>query len=384
MVLSKIKQVFTGKAAVLNLKQTLSPRVVQDLKKRSYAGIFIYTLALGVVVFADGFYFRHPVFSKIFLVAMTGICLLRLILGLTDNWLAVKAKRLNRILFLSGVVFTALIWGAGFGRMMALPDEANAQLLMVTATVGICSGGCVAFSPHLWLVFSYNAFIIWPGILGMSFMAARLPLVILLIIFFIYMVFISIRGNSEYLTALENEALLKQKTRDFEKLSNLDGLTGIYNRRYFDTALEVAWQEAVRNQHRLALVLCDIDYFKQVNDNFGHPAGDEYLRAMANTLNQVFRRQTDITARYGGEEFVVLMPNALSDTAFILAQRFKREIESTRLLFEARTIQATVSIGVSELVPDRGQDMRTLVSRADAMLYKAKNNGRNRVEVFAA
>jgi len=376
--------VFSGKAAVLNLKQTLSPRVIQDLKKRSYAGIFIYTIALGVVVFADGFYFRHPIFSKVFLTLMTGICMFRLVLGFMDNWLQARAERLNHYLFLGGVVLTALIWGCGFGRMIVMPDEANTLILMVAATVGICSGGCVAFCPHLWLVLSYNFLLLWPGILWMSFLSIQLPLVSLLLIFFIYMVFISLRGNSEYLTGIENEALLKQKTWDLEKLSNLDGLTGIYNRRYFDTALEVAWQEAIRNQHRLALVLCDIDYFKQVNDDFGHQAGDEYLKSFAHTLNQVFQRQTDIAARYGGEEFVVLIPNASPGTALALAQRFKRQIGATRLFFEGQMIQATVSIGVSELVPDRDQNNTTLVSRADAMLYEAKNKGRNRVEVFAA
>jgi diguanylate cyclase (GGDEF)-like protein len=369
--------------AVAYLKQTFAPRVVADLKKRSVVGIFIYPIALSVVLFSGGFYFRHLVFSRWFLVLILGVCLFRLIYILIDSRIPAQWNQISQIFFIIGVTLAPLIWGLGFAQMMVLPGEVNTQLLMVTCTIGICSGGGTAFSPNLWLALCFNAFMLWPGILSMALNSVNLPLVVLILIFFTYVFLMSFRANSEYLLALESEALLEQKTKDLEKISHVDGLTGIYNRRYFDTALEIAWQDAVRNKSRLALVICDIDDFKQVNDDFGHLAGDEYLRTIAYTLNQVFKRQTDIVARYGGEEFVVLITQARPGTAVELAETFRQAIESTQVEFESSTIQTTVSLGIAEILPEPGRKKETLISRADIMLYQAKNKGKNRSEVSA-
>ena len=366
------------------LKQALSERVVRDLKKRSFAGIFIYPIALAVVLFADGYYFRHPASSERFFLLVTGISMARLVLGILDNWIGRRVPWLGAALFLGGICLTALIWGVGFGKLMIQPGEMNSQLLIVACTMGICAGGCVAFSPYLWLSLAYNLLILWPGILAMAVLAVNFPLLVLLLMFSIYMAAMSFQANAEYRTALENERLLRQKTRDLEKISNQDGLTGIYNRRFLDAALEVAWQDGLRNQRCMALVICDIDHFKGVNDTFGHPAGDEYLKTVARIMNQVFKRQTDICARFGGEEFVALVPDTVPGVARSLAEQLRKRIEETRLTFESSIIRTTVSVGVAELFPGPGQEKDLLIARADAMLYQAKQNGRNRTEVFAA
>ncbi|WDP83805.1 MAG: GGDEF domain-containing protein [Desulfobacter sp.] len=207
-------------------------------------------------------------------------------------------------------------------------------------------------------------------------------MLVLLCMFSAYMAFMSIRGNTEYHTALKNEALLEQETKGLEKISNSDGLTGLYNRRYFDTALEIQWQEAMRNKSRLSLMIADIDSFKQVNDRFGHLCGDEYLKMISHILGQVFRRKTDIIARFGGEEFVVLMSDLPPGAAHGLAEDFRQKIERSELTFESKTVQTTVSMGVAQVLPCKGQQMQTLISRADTMLYKAKEKGRNRVEIY--
>ncbi len=365
-----------------NLKQKLSPRVVKDLKKRSFVGIFIYTVALCVVLFADGYYFRHPAFSNQFLALITGICLLRLVHRLVDLWVPPRLEMANTFLFLAGLALTALIWGIGSAAFMAQPGEVNIQLLMLVCTIGICSGGCTAYSPSLLLALVFNFFILWPGIFSFFVQGTNVPLAILFIMFSTYMALMSIRVNAEYWIALENEALLEQKSKDLEKLSNMDGLTGLYNRRYFDTALEVNWQAAVRNKTRLALIICDIDFFKKVNDKFGHLAGDEYLRTIARSLNQVFKRKTDIVARFGGEEFVILISDAQKEGSVHLAEAFRQQMEETRLQFESHTIKATVSLGLAEIMPGPGQERDTLIAQADAMLYEAKHKGRNRVMVY--
>ncbi|HCY84657.1 MAG TPA: hypothetical protein DHV36_05930 [Desulfobacteraceae bacterium] len=365
-----------------NLKQDISPRVLDDLKKRSLAGVFTYTIALCVVLFPDGYYYRNPQMSNWFLWLITGICVLRLIQLFIESKFISRPTRLNTCLFWVGVVVTGLIWGVLSAIVMVQPGEENVKLMMLVCTIGICSGGCSAFSPDLRLALVFNVFILWPSIFALATVTENFPLVSLLVMFSTYMAFMSSRQNTEYWTALNNETLLKEKTRDLEKLSNMDGLTGLYNRRFFDTAFKLAWQRALRNRQRLSLIICDIDYFKQVNDAHGHQAGDEFLRTMAHTLTQVFKRQTDIVARYGGEEFVVLIEDAGDGRAVELSERFRRQMADNRVRFEARTIRATVSLGVAEEVPAADTQRESLLARADAMLYKAKQSGRNRVAVY--
>lgn len=362
-----------------NLKQTLSPRVMQDLKKRSFAGILIYTVALCVVLFADSYYFRYPEASNRFIWLITGICFIRLVHQITGSRIQAWLPGADSLIFLTGIVLTALVWGVQSGIFMAQPGEENAKMLMVICTIGICAGGCSAYSPCLPLAHVFNFLILWPAVLSLALTSENTSLVILFIMFSAYMAAMSARQNAEYWTALDNEALLEEKSRDLEKLSNMDGLTGLYNRRFFDTAYKLGWQRAIRRRHRLSLILCDIDHFKRVNDDHGHMAGDEYLRTMAHVLTQVFRRQTDIVARFGGEEFVVLIEDAGPGTAEELAENFRRQMADVQVQFESQIIQATVSLGVAEMAPRAGHRREKLLARADAMLYQAKQSGRNRV-----
>lgn len=364
-------------------RQRLSHRIIQDLKKRSLAGIIVHPIALSVVLFTDDYFYRHQGFSILFLTLVTGISIFRLILTRLDAAIPERHSGLSLGLFLGGILLTAFVWGLGVAVFMFDPGELKIQLLMVVSAIGICSGGATAYSPYFLLAAGYNALIIWPVILAMAVNAHNIPLAILFCIFTSYMFLLSFRSNSEYLTALDNEALLERKTKDLEAISNVDALTGLYNRRYFDTAFEVAWQSAVRQKFPLTLLICDIDYFKQINDKFGHPAGDEYLRTLSHHLGLAFKRQNDIVARYGGEEFIILLTNVTQEKAKGMAEAFRRTMEKTRLRFEGHHIQATVSIGMTGLIPETGIDRDIMISRADEMLYKAKAGGRNQVLAYS-
>jgi diguanylate cyclase (GGDEF)-like protein len=360
--------------------QQLSPRVVADLKKRSRPGILIYPLVLGLVLFSTGYAFREPEFSLQFVVIVGAVCLFRLVHSLVMSRIPEAYAELSLWVFLGEIGLTALVWGIGYAKFLGLPQEPELKLLMVVCTTGLCSGACSAYAPFFPLSLAYNALIMWPGIVYMLFLGGNSAMVVLFVMFSVYTGFMSFRGNAEYRTALDNEALLKQQAKDLERISNVDGLTGLYNRRYFDTAFELAWQNAVRQRTRLALVICDIDFFKKINDDYGHLAGDEYLRTIAHHLSRTFRRQNDIVARYGGEEFVVLLAGVKKGMALELAEGFRGTMAETCLRFESHTIRATVSLGVAETLPSSGQEKETLLARADAMLYKAKASGRNRVK----
>ncbi len=172
---------------------------------------------------------------------------------------------------------------------------------------------------------------------------------------------------------------LMETNRRLELLSITDGLTKLHNHRYFQDELARAFDEAQRYEKPLALAMIDIDFFKKVNDTYGHAVGDEVLKAVA----QLYRdsvRSTDLVARYGGEEFAVMMPEATLDDAMIFAEKIRDIIESTPIQTQGGQVNATVSIGVASIPHTRIHRSKELIVAADKALYRAKRGGRNQVQ----
>ncbi len=204
-----------------------------------------------------------------------------------------------------------------------------------------------------------------------------------------------IRAHSKnYLTHLERDEAyrklhelqkkLEQQNIELQRLSNLDGLTGIANRRRFDEAMQVEWLRAARKQTMLSLILIDIDNFKAYNDNYGHQAGDDCLRKVAQALSTQFRRPTDLLARYGGEEFVALLPDTLLSGATKLALELNEHINRINIPHQFSDVadHVTISLGVSCCQPGSGDHNATaLIDAADMALYQAKRAGRNQVAI---
>jgi diguanylate cyclase (GGDEF)-like protein len=188
----------------------------------------------------------------------------------------------------------------------------------------------------------------------------------------------------------EATSSLRAANAELEKLALRDGLTGLYNHRYFQEALTAELARGARYGNPVGLVFLDVDHFKNYNDKLGHPAGDELLRQLARILTDTgdlpelrFRgRITDIAARYGGEEFVVLLPQTNKAGAIIRAQRLRESIDA--FPFVDQHVQPggslTVSVGVAAF-PDDAMVKDALISAADRALYAAKHAGRNRVRV---
>ncbi|WP_298209772.1 GGDEF domain-containing protein [Acidovorax sp.] len=167
-------------------------------------------------------------------------------------------------------------------------------------------------------------------------------------------------------------------------LSTTDGVTGIGNRRRFDERLAAEWLRCGRHHLPLAVVLIDIDHFKLYNDHYGHLAGDECLRTVAQLLQANIRRADEVAARYGGEEFVLLLPNTLAADAVTVAQRCMESLRDAALAHPRSPTApiVTISLGIASAVPDAQGRPDSLVQSADAALYRAKHGGRNRLEVF--
>jgi diguanylate cyclase (GGDEF)-like protein len=183
---------------------------------------------------------------------------------------------------------------------------------------------------------------------------------------------------------LEMSRDLASANRELEKLSRQDGLTGIANRRYFDSYLVTEVRRGARERQSLSLILSDVDHFKAFNDCYGHQAGDDCLRRVAAALSSAGRRPADLAARYGGEEFAMVLPATVLDGAVDVAQAVSRVIEGLAIPHARSAVdpKVTLSQGIVALIPEKETSSEDLIQRADQALYLAKQQGRNRYVVF--
>lgn len=178
---------------------------------------------------------------------------------------------------------------------------------------------------------------------------------------------------------------LKLQMDMMRNMALVDGLTGLFNRRRFDEALNANWHLCLREQRSLALIMLDVDFFKRYNDNYGHLAGDACLRKVADAVKQSVRRSADICCRYGGEEFACLMPFTDAAGARSCAERIITNIAVLQLPHETSDVSSivTVSIGISCMTPHDDASAPQLLQNADAALYQSKQQGRNRISTWS-
>jgi diguanylate cyclase (GGDEF)-like protein len=179
------------------------------------------------------------------------------------------------------------------------------------------------------------------------------------------------------------EVELVELSEQLRKQSVVDGLTGIANRRNFDEELARIWRRAQRESAAVSLVLIDIDHFKRYNDHYGHVAGDDCLRRVAQALQHTVKRPFDLVARYGGEEFVVVLPDTSAPASARLAEEMRTAVELLDIPHAASTVscRVTISSGVAAMFPTAGAQPEGLIAAADVCLYQAKTAGRNRVVI---
>jgi len=180
---------------------------------------------------------------------------------------------------------------------------------------------------------------------------------------------------------VRNQLELKRQRDILERLSLMDGLTGLPNRRAFDECFDREWRRAWRKGWDLSLIMLDIDYFKAYNDTYGHIAGDDCLKRIGSALAATLGRGGDFIARYGGEEFICVLPNTDTAGATSMGEKLRTMVEELQIPHQTSSISpsVTISLGVAHVTPDKGVTPESLVEQADAMLYRAKRDGRNRV-----
>jgi len=202
-------------------------------------------------------------------------------------------------------------------------------------------------------------------------------------------------GAVDYITKPFNPAVVRLRVRNqielkrqrdlLARLSNLDGLTGIPNRRALDTCTDREWRRCQRSRKPISLLMADIDHFKSYNDTYGHLAGDDCLKAVSASLLQTLERPGDLLARYGGEEFVALLPETDAAGAQLVASKMLQAVANLGVPHAGALTEAhiTVSIGVATLQPGRTTSSANLLEAADQALYQAKVEGRNRISIWS-
>ena len=176
------------------------------------------------------------------------------------------------------------------------------------------------------------------------------------------------------------EKALRQANQRLERLSTRDTLTNLFNRRVLEEKLESFWKMALRDHKPISILMCDIDFFKKINDTYGHQAGDQCLQEIAKIFESVIRRSTDLVARYGGEEFIFVLFDTPLPGALKIAEDIQKSL-AQRNQSPNTKIKMTLSIGIASIIPNQKWSWENLIQYADQALYQAKENGRNRIEI---
>ena len=189
-----------------------------------------------------------------------------------------------------------------------------------------------------------------------------------------------LQRDEAYRALRESQEELLEKNIELARLTNVDGLTGLNNRRYFNEFAEIQWKHAIRKKTWLSVLMIDVDDFKKYNDTYGHLAGDEVLMDVGSVIQKCANRPTDLAARFGGEEFIVVLPATSLEHGRALGEKLCQRVEQLGISHSGSSAGkvATVSVGCASMIPQRGDTLVALVNAADHALYEAKHLGKNR------
>ncbi len=191
-----------------------------------------------------------------------------------------------------------------------------------------------------------------------------------------------VQRDEAYRALRQSQQKLLETNLELQRLTNSDGLTGLSNRRCLDDYLSAEWKRAARDKSTLGFLMIDVDNFKSYNDTYGHVAGDDVLKLVARAIESCLNRPADLAARFGGEEFAVVLPSTSAAGLRILGDKIRLAVEELAVPHTGSFAKCvTISVGGVTQVPQQGENVKQLIEAADLALYRAKRDGRNRVEV---
>lgn len=373
--------------------QSLAERSIQMIRNVTTTGLLVYIL-VGLVTFPTVYFLSsephrlHDILIWLLTYLNGAVCLATLPIMASIPSLTVHFQRIIIFITFLGVFFTSFLtvqYEAG-----KLIQQGSYIIVFVYMLVYFLSG----VRPVMLLVTCLIA-----GLLP-------LPLFWVMqvkfdpIIYFYAVIFSNIIGFlvSYTVTGKERLSFLQARLLELDKinsglmsnelvrLSNEDGLTNLFNRRYFNEVIENEWERSERSSEPLSVIFVDIDYFKAYNDTYGHLQGDEALVQVARILKKNLRRSSDVAARYGGEEFILLLPNTPSAGAQVVANNIMKAVDDLAIEHTSSTVAShlTLSIGVSTWHNESDMSPNKLMAQADEAVYQAKADGRHAIRVFGA
>lgn len=361
-------------------------QAAKDVATRSRTGTFIYLILWVAITLTTQLHVAAPIECLNLTIFFIILALARFILIKKFDQIYAKSPFIWRLSFCPLIILSALGWGSFCAYSLITPLFNSFSLLAIITTAGLAGGGSSSLAPDRSLTLALITSFILPTILSSLFFSYDLHVSIgfMFSVYWFGMFFITKAQHDEYWTNLKSSFLIKKYAAELEQLSTVDALTGLKNRRYFDDALGKALKNSTREKSPLTLFLIDIDYFKAVNDSYGHLTGDEYLRRLAQMLSKMVQRETDTVARFGGEEFAVILPSLNLEEAIPIAEKIRSGAENLQYCCPNGTVQLTVSIGISCKTHDQNTSELDLIEIADKALYQAKKNGRNQVRIGSA
>ena len=277
---------------------------------------------------------------------------------------------------------TVCAWGLLQAWVLLRPDLRDARLIAIFGTVAFSTAIVFNFPMRKAPVHQAIALIHLPGLLVLALdWQEHRALLLAMLIYLSHLLLALARGNREYHANLAMEHELVLQRANLEWLSRTDSLTQLGNRYLFNSLFPNLVASCKRQGGPLALVLLDIDFFKQINDQHGHGMGDACLFAFAEHMRQVFRRDSDCLLRLGGEEFGVLMPGTSEEQARQLAEDFRQTLAENGLKIQGQHLPLTASLGVGYFTPGVDADAEAFFKRVDKALYRAKQEGRDRLVI---
>lgn len=352
-----------------------------DFIKRALPGVYLYLFAWPLIFLSTGYFKQNPIESSLFGALFTIVCLLRLIHGkLTAKYYDAYYRAWNLSLIILSLTHAAT-WGALFYLANLVPRYEELSILVNLVIAGIASASVQSLIPKFALTRWYISVLLLPVCLATAVSGEQLQLCIIVLMFWLYLMFVGKRYYSEYARAFRIEKALSEKQIELHRLNRTDPLTQSHNRRCFTEHYENLWQRSILEQQALSLIMLDIDHFKNINDDFGHPTGDQCLVHFVKTIAPIAEQHQAELYRYGGEEFAILVQGKNQEQTAELAEKARQALESTPLTHNEANISMTLSAGVCCVTPTVDKSKILLIELADKALYRAKSEGRNRVSV---
>ncbi len=366
------------------LLRDLKQQSVADLIKRGRSGSFVYAILWAVICFFNGIQYSHPemLYGNLALLILSGSGRLALD-SLTPEFVGRHHKICGR-LFGVCALSQALHLGVLASYIYYQPEFQSLVFPILLVAAGAAGAGAASLAIDKLVRLLFPILMVGPFFISLTFHPSgpNFILACVCIIFIFYIDAATKNIYTDYWAAILNSALLSEQAIELKHLSTTDPLTQLHNRLHFNNHLDKEWQRAYRNQEPVTAMFIDLDFFKLINDKFGHDAGDICLQQSAALLKKYAQRAGDALARYGGEEFVVFFSDTQAGDGEKIAEKIINEFRSLKVQTPHGEIELRCSIGICSYVPNGSTKQTDLLIHADKALYEAKRNGRDCYRVF--